>query len=144
MSSPADAELSKHNIVFYDGDCGLCQGFVRFLLMFDRKGRRFLFSPLQGKLITRLLDPATLAALPDTLVLRTAEGQVRIRSEAVLGALDRLGGIWRGVGILGRIVPRRVRDAVYAWFARTRRRVFGSTPYHCPLVPAQLRDRFVD
>ena len=144
MSAFTDPEPSKHNIVFYDGECGLCQGFVRFLLIADRKGRRFLFSPLQGKLITQIVDRATLAVLPDTLVLRTAEGQVRIQSEAVLGALDRLGGFWRVVGILGRIVPRRVRDAVYAWFARTRRRVFGGTHYHCPLVPAHLRDRFVD
>ena len=144
MSAPAEPDLSKHDIVFYDGDCGLCQGFVRFLLIFDREGRRFLFSPLQGKLITHLLDPTTLAALPDTLVLRTAEGQVRIQSEAVLGALDRLGWFWRLAGILGRIVPRQIRDVVYARVANTRRRVFGSTHYHCPLVPAHLRDRFVD
>ena len=132
------------NVIFYDGDCALCQGFVRFLLLCDRDGQRFVFSPLQGHLITELLDPATRAALPDTLVLRTTDGQVRIRSEAVLVALDRLGGFWRLVGILGRIVPRSIRDRVYAWFARTRRRVFGSTHYHCPLVPADLRDRFVD
>jgi predicted DCC family thiol-disulfide oxidoreductase YuxK len=144
MAVVTDPEVSRHAIVFYDGDCGLCQGFVRFLLVCDRKGRRFLFSPLQGHLIRQLLDPATLEALPDTLVLRTVEGRVRIQSEAVLGALDRLGGFWRAVGILGRIVPRRIRDFVYAWFAATRRRIFGGTHYHCPLVPAELRDRFVD
>jgi len=134
----------SRNVIFYDGDCALCQGFVRFLLVFDRDGRHFVFSPLQGRLITQLLDPATRAALPDTLVLRTTDGQVRIRSEAVLGALDRLGGFWRVVGILGRVVPCGIRDRVYAWFARTRRRIFGSTHYQCPLVPADLRDRFLD
>ena len=135
---------ASHHVVFYDGDCALCQGFVRFLLACDRDGRRFLFSPLQGHLITELLDPATRAALPDTLVLRTPDGRVLLRSEAVLCALDGLGGFWRLVAILGRIAPRRVRDAVYAWFARTRRRLFGATHYQCPLVPAHLRDRFVD
>jgi len=144
MAALPDLELRKHDIVFYDGECGLCQGFVRFLLLCDREGRRFLFSPLQGRLITQLLDPATLAALPDTLVMRSADGRVRIQSEAVLGALDRLGGFWRLVAILGRIAPRRVRDIVYAWVAGTRRRMFGGTHYHCPLVPADLRDRFVD
>jgi len=144
MAALPDPELRKHDIVFYDGECGLCQGFVRFLLLCDREGRRFLFSPLQGRLITQLLDPVTLAALPDTLVMRGADGQVRIQSEAVLGALDRLGGFWRLVAILGRIAPRRVRDMVYAWVAGMRRRMFGGTHYHCPLVPADLRDRFVD
>jgi len=135
---------ASRNVVFYDGDCALCHGFVRFLLARDRDGRRFLFSPLQGHLITELLDPATRAALPDTLVLRAPDGRVLLRSEAVLGALERLGGFWRLVANLGRIAPRAVRDAVYAWFARTRRRLFGATRYQCPLVPAHLRDRFVD
>jgi predicted DCC family thiol-disulfide oxidoreductase YuxK len=144
MATATNPAVGQHNVIFYDGDCALCQGFIRFLLLCDRQGRRFLFSPLQGHLITQLLEPATRAALPDTLVLRTAEGEVRIQSEAVLGALDRLGGFWRVVGILGRVVPRPVRDAVYAWVARTRRRMFGGTHYHCPLVPVHLRDRFVD
>ena len=135
---------ASRNVVFYDGDCALCHGFVCFLLARDRDGRRFLFSPLQGHLITELLDPATRAALPDTLVLRTLDGRVLLRSEAVLGSLDRLGRFWRLVAILGRIAPRPVRDAVYTWFARTRRRLFGGTHYHCPLIPAHLRDRFVD
>ena len=134
----------RRSVVFYDGECALCQGFVRFLLLCDRDGSRFLFSPLQGHLITRIVPAEIRETLPDTLVLRTTDGKVRIRSEAVLGALDRLGGIWRVAGILGRMVPRRVRDWVYASVARTRREMFGGTHYHCPLVPADLRDRFVD
>jgi len=144
METVTDPVLRGRDVVFYDGDCALCQGFVRFLLRCDRDGRRFLFSPLQGQLITQLVEPAIRETLPDTLVLRTADGRVWIRSEAVLGALDRLGGFWRAVGILGRIAPRGVRDAVYAWVARMRRRLFGGTPYKCPLVPAHLRDRFVE
>jgi len=144
VGSAGEPFVGERNIIFYDGECALCHGFVRFLLLCDRDGKRFLFSPLQGHLITKLLEPAVREKLPDTLVLRTADGRVRIRSEAVLGALDRLGGIWRAVGILGRIVPRRIRDAVYAWVARTRRKMFGGTHYQCPLVPAELRDRFVD
>lgn len=139
----AHISISRH-VIFYDGDCALCQGFVRFLLLCDRDGRQFIFSPLSGHLITQLLDPATRAALPDTLVLRTLDGQVRIRSDAVLGALDRLGRFWRFVAILGRVFPQSIRDSVYAWFARERRRIFGHTHYQCPLVPAHLRNRFLD
>lgn len=144
LSTVTNHVVRERNVIFYDGDCALCHGFVRFLLFCDGDGRRFLFSPLQGHLITQLVPQAIRETLPDTLVLRTTDGQVRIRSEAVLGALDRLGGFWRAVAIVGRIVPRGVRDAVYAWVARTRRRLFGRTPYQCPLVPAHLRDRFVD
>jgi predicted DCC family thiol-disulfide oxidoreductase YuxK len=144
MATGMTPTVGERNVIFYDGDCALCHGFVRFLLARDGDGRQFLFSPLQGHLITQLVNPAIREALPDTLVLRTTDGQVHIHSEAVLGALGRLGGIWRAAAIVGRIAPRGVRDAVYAWVARTRRRLFGGTPYQCPLVPSHLRDRFVD
>lgn len=139
----ADLELRKHNIVFYDGDCGLCQGFVRFLLWQDR-ARDFFYSPLKGELIVRVLDDAARAALPDSLVLLTPDGTVRTRSAAVLGSMERLGGFLRLAALVARVLPRKLRDAVYDSIARKRRQVFGETHYHCPLVPAEMRDRFVD
>ena len=143
MNAPPDAQLKQHDIVFYDGECGLCQGFVRFLLWQDR-GRRFFYSPLLGELIKRLLDEPTRAALPDSLVLLTPDGKVRTRSDAVLRSMELLGGIWRLCAIMARILPHALKDGVYNYIARKRRQVFGGTHYHCPLVPAEMRDRFVD
>jgi predicted DCC family thiol-disulfide oxidoreductase YuxK len=141
---PAEAMPSPRTILFYDGECGLCHRFVRFLLWRDADGARFAFSPLGGHHIRQVLSETERAALPDSLVLRTADGAIRTRSESVLGAFDLLGGFWQWVAAAGRIVPLRIRDAVYDWVARMRRRVFGAPPYSCPLVPAQLRDRFLD
>jgi len=117
---------------------------VRFLVRRDRAGKHFLFSPLKGRLITQLLDEPTRSGLPDSVVLRMPDGAIRTRSESILESLERLGCFWWFVAMVGRIVPLRVRDAVYDYVARTRRRVFGRTHYHCPVVPAHLRDRFVD
>src|SRR5579885_2416758 len=33
-------------LIFYDGHCGLCHGFVKFALARDREGARFRFAPL--------------------------------------------------------------------------------------------------
>jgi len=140
----ASTGSAAHTIVFYDGACGMCHGFVRFLVKRDRSGETFLFSPLQGNLIGQLLDDATRATLPDSLILRTPEGRLSARSEAVLGSLERLGGFWGFAASAGRIVPLRVRDGVYDGVARARRRLFGAPPSMCPLVPAHLRDRFVE
>jgi predicted DCC family thiol-disulfide oxidoreductase YuxK len=43
MSMPASVIT-----VFYDGHCGLCHGFIRFLLARDPGGEKFDFAPLQG------------------------------------------------------------------------------------------------
>lgn len=45
--------MPKH-LVFYDGECGLCDHFVQFLLKYDKKAQ-FAFAPLQGETAKRLL-----------------------------------------------------------------------------------------
>ena len=40
-------------LVFYDGDCGLCHRTVRFLLARDPEGSLFLFAPLFGETFNR-------------------------------------------------------------------------------------------
>jgi predicted DCC family thiol-disulfide oxidoreductase YuxK len=46
--------------------------------------------------------------------------QVLVRSEAVLAVLRHVGGVWAGLAVLGRWVPRPLRDAVYAAVAARR------------------------
>jgi predicted DCC family thiol-disulfide oxidoreductase YuxK len=48
-----------------------------------------------------------------------------LRTDGIAAALDELGGVWR-VASWGRIVPRRLRDPLYALVARTRYALFGA------------------
>ena len=43
-------------IIFYDDNCVLCSHSIQFLIKRDIQ-KQFLFSPLQGKLAKRLIDP---------------------------------------------------------------------------------------
>jgi predicted DCC family thiol-disulfide oxidoreductase YuxK len=116
---------------------------VLFVLQRDRSSR-FHFSPLQGRFIGTVLPQKERAALPDSVVMRTAEGRVFTRSSAVLETLERLGGVWRRLARLARIVPRPLRDFAYDLMARLRNRLFGRPPEVCPVVPANLRPRILD
>jgi predicted DCC family thiol-disulfide oxidoreductase YuxK len=132
----------KSEILFYDGHCALCHGTVKFVLEHDRSGNAFRFAPLQGETFKSQVPPELRAALPDSIVVRTAEGALLARSEAMVHILRRLGGGWKtAAGILGAI-PRVVRDAGYDLIARIRYRVFGRREDLCPLVPPELRGRF--
>ena len=126
--------------VFYDGDCGYCHGSVRFLADRDRAGA-FRFAPLFGPTFSKLVPEAMRAAQPDTLVVRTEDGRVLIQSDAALHCLRRLGGGWRVVAAVLVLLPRRLRDAAYAAFARNRRRWFGRPQDACPLPPGSMRAR---
>ncbi len=128
--------------VFYDGTCGLCHGFVTFLLARDPDGSRFRFAPLQGRTFAALVPESERAGLPDSVVVRTHDGRLLIRSAGVAHALRRLGGLWSWVGTAIAIVPAFLADAVYDLVARARHRLFRRPDDACPVVPIGLRGRF--
>jgi predicted DCC family thiol-disulfide oxidoreductase YuxK len=128
--------------VFYDGACGLCHRFVRFLLAEDRTGVSFRFAPLQGETFSAAFPADARQSYPDSIVVQDEDGRALIRSRAVLHTLDRLGGLWRAVGALARIVPRPIRDWTYDGVAVVRHWIFARRNDACPLVPAHLTRRF--
>jgi predicted DCC family thiol-disulfide oxidoreductase YuxK len=133
---------TRPEILFYDGHCGLCHRAVKFVLKHDRTGEAFRFAPLQGETFGALVPAAEREALPDSIVVRTTEGALLLRSAAFLHILRRLGWGWRVLAAILAVVPRALRDAAYDFVARVRYRIFGRRDDVCPLVPAELRKRF--
>ena len=128
--------------VFYDGHCGLCHGVVRFLIARDPTGEKFDFAPLQGDYCATTITQSDRQRLPDSLVVRTDEGRLLVKSDAVLYVLKRIGGAWRAIGIILGILPTSLTDLGYDGVARMRRRLFSTPANTCPLVPANLQKRF--
>jgi predicted DCC family thiol-disulfide oxidoreductase YuxK len=126
--------------LFYDGDCGFCHGSVRFLAAHDRHGA-FRFAPLGGPTFLALVPEAARAGLPDSLVIRTADGRILVQSDAALHCLRQLGGGFRALAALVAFVPRPLREAAYAAFARNRLRWFARPKEACPVPPGALRAR---
>lgn len=128
--------------LYYDGACGLCHRAVRFILAEDVDGSRFRVAPLQGETFAARVTPAERANLPDSVIVQAQEGRLLVRSDAALHILERLGGVWRVLGIAGRAFPRPLRDALYDGVARIRKRLFAAPKEACPLLPSALRGRF--
>jgi predicted DCC family thiol-disulfide oxidoreductase YuxK len=131
-----------HDVVFYDGSCGLCHRFVRFILKRDRKAQ-FRFAPLESDALRSSFTRQQQEQLPDSVVIVTRDGEVLTRSAGVLYVLNRLGRGWRALGGGLELVPWIVRDAVYDWVASVRYRLFKRPETVCPVVPAELRERFL-
>lgn len=126
-------------VIYFDGYCGLCNGFVDFVLARDR-GRRFRFAPLQGTSAkARFGDPGDVD--PTTIVLEDG-GVLYQRSTAALRIISQLGGAWSLVAVF-RLVPRFIRDAVYDWVARNRYGWFGKRDT-CRLPSPEERSVFLD
>jgi predicted DCC family thiol-disulfide oxidoreductase YuxK len=135
------ANKANSGLVLYDGQCGLCDRSIRFLL--DEGAAEVLrFAPLQGE--TAKAFPK-LASEKRSVVLvlnrGTAGETILLRSDAALGMLDQIGGIWRVMSLL-RIIPRPVRDAVYGFIATRRYQWFGRFDA-CPARPPDVAARFL-
>ena len=147
-SAPA-AEQRKFPVaqterIFYDGPCGLCQRFVRFVIQRDRAGAKFRFVPLHGPTFESVVPVERRAALPDSMVVFTSDNRLLIRSNGVIHVLRRLGGFWKFIALATSIIPRQLRDAVYDFIMRIRYRIFGRVDNVCPVTPPELRARFDD
>jgi predicted DCC family thiol-disulfide oxidoreductase YuxK len=138
---------SANPVLIYDGVCGLCNRLVQFTLKNDDHGL-FRFASLQGPTGSRILERhgASTADL-DTFYVATGFEQpgelLMARSDAALFVLQELGGKWRVLGAIFRILPRPVRDAAYNLVARNRYRVFGKFET-CPVPDPRHRHKFFD
>jgi predicted DCC family thiol-disulfide oxidoreductase YuxK len=128
------------DVVFYDGTCGLCHGGMRWLAAEDPTGSTFVFAPIGGERFAQEIPDAS--SLPDSVIVKTAEGDLLVRSAAALRMLHRLGGLWRVFAFLLQPLPKRLLDRGYDFIASIRYRIFGRTKEACPLVPPDLRSRF--
>ena len=115
-------DTSQHPIIFFDGVCTMCNGFVSLILRVDSRSL-FRFAPLQGETARKLLPPLSDDPKEWSMVYVDEQG-VHDKSDASLQVYRRLGGFW-WVLSLARLVPRWIRNPIYRIVARNRYRWFG-------------------
>ena len=131
-------QLEESPIIFYDGDCGLCQRFVQFVYNRDRR-KQFRFASLQGKTAETYLAPHLREQL-SSMVLSVSTGYY-CDSTAALRILRQLGGVY-SLADLFFLVPSIIRDSVYRWIARNRHRVIPG-PDTCIFSTKEDSHRFL-
>ncbi|HEX4684452.1 MAG TPA: DCC1-like thiol-disulfide oxidoreductase family protein [Gemmatimonadaceae bacterium] len=135
-------------LLLFDGTCGFCAESVQFVLRHEARDRSLRFASLQSATGARIREAHPELNSIDSVIwyepgLNGRRETVLVRSNAVLHVLGYLGGIWRVLGTLGRVIPRALRDAGYDLIARHRHRLVRSGQV-C-LVPAlDQRERFID
>lgn len=132
----------KAEILFFDGSCGLCHRFIRTVLAEERNEIPIRIAPLKGEVFSQEVTPEQSQSLPDSLVVKTWDGKLIFRTQAVCYLLHRFGGLWRVLAILLQIIPAPIRDFGYNGLARIRYRLFQRPADVCPLLPERLRNRF--
>ena len=128
--------------VFFDGGCGFCHRWVQLVVKHDHDGRAFRFAPRKGETFRSLVAAERREALQPSILVLTTDGRILMRSSAGLHILERLGGVWRMMAIVGRMVPAGIRDVGYRFIARMRHGLLPAPDSTCPVVAPELRARF--
>jgi len=132
-------------LVIYDGNCGLCNRSVRWLLRRDRKDH-LRFAPSSDPAVADLLASHGISVIPDTiLVIRnvnTAIEELLVRSNAILACLRVLPQPWPMLAAIARLMPRPLREAGYRLVARYRYKIWGRYE-SCPIPTPEDRSHFL-
>ncbi len=126
-------------IIFFDGYCNLCNGFVDWLIRMDR-AKIFKFASLQGETAKGLLSQSTPSVEVETVVF-LMDGVRLERSTAVLNIFICLGGPWKLARIL-LFIPPVIRDGIYRVIAKYRFLIFGKRNT-CRLPTAEEKDQLL-
>jgi predicted DCC family thiol-disulfide oxidoreductase YuxK len=123
-STPHTPDLADiPHLTVMDAHCAICARGARWIARNDRRAE-FRIVPMQSDLGRNLLvqhgldpdDPTSWLYLDNAVPYSSLEAVIRVG--------QRLGGVWRGLGLL-RLMPRRMQDALYYAVARNRYRLFG-------------------
>lgn len=130
----------REHLIFYDGECGLCDQVVQTLLRLDTK-ERFVFAPLQGQTAEKFLQDAHRSL--DTMILienYATTPRIHLQAGAVLRILFLLGGLYTIPGLLS-FLPSAIFNPLYRLIARNRHRFFK--PTSCTVPEPKQKGRFL-
>lgn len=123
-------------VVFYDGDCSLCNRAVRWLLAEDRH-QQLHYASMSGTTFAKTF-PGEQPDL-DAMLVRNQLGVSSAGADAVVKILLALGGFWTILGLAGGCLPAALRQMLYRLVARNRQQIMGPAR-ECPLpTPAQAK-----
>ena len=128
-------------IAYYDGVCGLCDGFVELLVKLD-KNKKLKFSSLQGKSGRILLNKLNLDLEEFDTVLFKVNDQVYTKSTAVFKIINSIGGIIK-LFLVFNLLPRRFNDWIYSKVAKNRFKIFGKLD-KCDISKFNKPGQFID
>jgi len=129
---------TSEGIIFFDGVCGLCNGFIDFVMVAD-KNERFKFSPLQSDYAKSQLPEEAIKEMGSMIV--KIDGRTYSKSAGVMAVLKELGGFWNLLSV-GRFLPQIFRDLAYDLVAENRYKLFGKKDT-CRLPSPEERKRFI-
>ena len=133
--------MSQKTILFYDGDCALCNKSVQFVINHGKETPNpILFCSLQSNYAKQVLEKhnynfnqlSTLVLLIDDTILYKSTAALE------LGYFLKTPYSWV---VIFKIIPHFIRDGVYDFIAKNRKQLIKKT--FCYVPSLELKNRFI-
>lgn len=109
-------------VVFFDGNCMLCNSFIAFLV--KKKNPYLFFCDINADIANKLLSSFVLQNGPKNTIYFLKDNHLYYKSTAVLKIISQLTHFYKLIATLGLVIPLFIRDGVYSWVAENRYRLF--------------------
>lgn len=134
-------DLRDKHIVFFDGECGVCNFWVQWILEKDKKDE-FMFASLQSNFGQKFLTERGLETQQfNTLYLWKPQQYYLIKSKAVLKITAILGGFYKLLSLLGKIFPTFFGNRIYDLISKNRMKLASQK---CFLPDAHQKKKFIE
>jgi len=136
-----NSDHTGKTILFFDGVCNLCNGFVQWMIRRDPK-QHFYFASLQSDFAKDFLQALGEDSSSLQTVMLYRDGKIYKESDVSLQVASQLGFPWK-LAYPIKFIPRIIRDSIYRWIANNRYRWFGKQE-SCMMPTPELQNRFLD
>ncbi len=126
------------SVVFFDGNCGLCNRSVQFILKHERN-QNLQFTSLQSSFAKKVMKEFGMESNYEESILLYQDGKLFSKSTAVLRIIPFLKWYCYPLLIIW-IIPNFILDKVYDLIARNRKRF----AMFCVLPESKHASRFLD
>lgn len=127
-------------IIFFDGECNLCNGFVRLLIKLDKR-KIFRYASLQSPVVKNYPPVSKNIGIPFQTVAVSFNENVYFKSDAIFFIINRLDYPWKILKLF-KFLPKRFLDWIYNFIAHNRVKLFGRNE-KCPVFNKKYDELFI-
>jgi predicted DCC family thiol-disulfide oxidoreductase YuxK len=131
--------LTKQPILLFDGECVFCNKSIQFFLKHERV-KKVHFASLESEIGKALKNYFEINDQTDSIIL-IRNHEAFVKSCAALRLTNYMSGLWPAL-IIFVIIPPFLRNLVYDFIAKRRKKWFGRTE-SCALIAAEDKKRFL-
>ena len=132
--------IQKQSIVFFDGVCNLCNGFVQFVLK-NEANSCYKFCNLQSDFASNFFKEKQFNSNGIDSVIVFENNQFYIESKAAFKIINKLKWPYKALNVFI-IIPKFINNLLYKFIAKNRYKIFGKSNV-CWVMNEQTKNRFL-